>query len=398
MDNERRTPLYVKIQEFFIDQIATGKLKANEKIATEKELMEKFDVSRITVANALSGLAKDGWIYRIPGRGSFVKENTDQLIPSLDSMDQNQQPIVTPIPLSKSTKRVIGLIIPSISDFFAIRLNLGIAEIVNNDDFYLVIILSNDIKGEKLAIKELLRMGVAGLLIFPTDGENYSDEILTLKVEGFPFVLIDRYLPGVETNCIYSDNLLGSKMAVSHLYDLGHREIAICSDSALKTISVNDRISGYMKELELRGEMINPALLLTGFTIDYEKLDPDTPLFRYMRNRLATAYIALNAKLGLHMVRMAKQIGLSIPEDISIMTFDDPSSGYDDNNNYTHIAQSEREMGREAAKMLIELIRQEPKGKGNRYRKIVLDPQLIIGGSTGPLKPLSDSPLGTSKL
>ncbi|UUZ93671.1 GntR family transcriptional regulator [Paenibacillus sp. P25] len=67
-----RKALYIQIQEYFTGLIASGSLKENDKIPSEKELMEQFHVSRITVANALGELAKGGWIYRIPGRGNFV--------------------------------------------------------------------------------------------------------------------------------------------------------------------------------------------------------------------------------------------------------------------------------------------------------------------------------------
>lgn len=79
MQNERK-PLYMQIQQHFKEMILQGKLRENDKIPSEKELMEQFDVSRITVANALMQLAKDGWIYRIPGRGSFVSEGIGELL------------------------------------------------------------------------------------------------------------------------------------------------------------------------------------------------------------------------------------------------------------------------------------------------------------------------------
>lgn len=61
MQTERQ-PLYMQIQQYFKDMIAQEKLKENDRIPSEKELMEQFDVSRITVANALVQLAKEGWI------------------------------------------------------------------------------------------------------------------------------------------------------------------------------------------------------------------------------------------------------------------------------------------------------------------------------------------------
>ncbi|MGO4275998.1 GntR family transcriptional regulator, partial [Paenibacillus sp. TAF58] len=73
---DERQPLYLQIQGYFKQLIQLGDMAENDKFPTEKQLMEQFGVSRMTVSNALTQLAKDGWIYRIPGRGSFVSPET----------------------------------------------------------------------------------------------------------------------------------------------------------------------------------------------------------------------------------------------------------------------------------------------------------------------------------
>ncbi|KKI93442.1 GntR family transcriptional regulator [Bacillus sp. SA1-12] len=383
-----RTPLYLQIQEYYKNQISSKSLLEHEKIPPEREIMEKFNVSRITVANALAELAKEGWIYRIPGKGSFVQEGIHRLTDKNMESDKERKILMDEsiqIPAQNSTKRkMIGLIMPTVNDFFAIRLINGINKILNQSDYYLVIMLTQNSKeSEREAIRELLRMQAVGLLIFPIDAETYNDDILELKVRHFPFVLIDRYLPGVETSYVNSDSVSGAKLAVNHLWDLGHRNIAICSDSSLPTITVEDRIKGYMDVFKEKGEMINPSLILTDFKVDYVNMDNDHPLYRFIASRYASAYITLNAKLGLHIFRMAKQIGLNVPGDISILTFDDPSSGYDEFSVYTHISQSEEEMGQKAAKILMEMLEQKKNNKRLEYKKINLAPKLIVKDTTG---------------
>lgn len=384
-----RLPLYLQIQDYFKEQISSEKLLENDRISTEKEIMEQFNVSRITVANALSGLAKEGWIYRIPGRGSFVKERIHGQIGNQSLFTEPQSmkiptPIVT---VSAPKKRVIGLIMPSIGDYFAIRLLQGITQVVNDSDFQLIIMLTlNSQEREQYAIKESIRMGAEGLLIFPSDGEVYNEEILALKIQGFPFVLVDRYLPGIETNFICSDGSFGAQLAVSHLWELGHRDIAICSDVPMPTVSVEERISGYMKELKARGALINPAHILTDIIFDNMDIQEDHPFFRYIISGLATAYIALNGKQALIISHIVKKLGKRVPEDISIVTFDDPTPGYDHFGTYTHIEQSEERMGRDAANILIELLAD---GKDNRitgYQKAVIKPRIVVCGSTGPVQ------------
>lgn len=392
-----RVPLYSQIQHYIKEKIILNQLKEHDKIPSERELMEQFQVSRITVANALAILAKEGWLYRKPGRGSFVNEGVHELVRSeTGNMQAEMKEPGTLQAAGRSLRaeaqqtprrRMIGLVLPSMNDFFAIRLNRGICRVLNNSDYYVLIALTHNSKEkEEEAIRELIAMGAAGLLIFPIDAETYNDEILALKVRNYPFVLIDRNLPGVETHFVRSDSPAGAKLAVSHLWELGHREIAVCTDSPLSTITVEERISGYMEALKERGAMINPAHILSDLQIDSKRTDESNPLYRYMRSGLVTSYITLNARLGVKLYRLAKQIGLRVPEDVSIMTFDDPSSGYDDFEIFTHIAQSEEEMGMKAAEILLDLLKPALPILPKDYRKVTLRPNLVVRETTGPVR------------
>ncbi|NIK75105.1 GntR family transcriptional regulator of arabinose operon [Paenibacillus castaneae] len=393
MQNDR-LPLYMQIQDYFKEKIISHKLKVNDKIPSEKELMEQFRVSRITVANALVQLAKEGWIDRIPGRGSFVKEvaaevksgMTDSLFASApDERQQGSYMAARERGAGDLQKKTVGVIIPTLVDFFALRLITGINEVLKAEGYHLFISLSNNcIETEKKLILESLANGTSGLIIFPSDAETYNEEIIALKMSHYPFVLIDRNLAGIDTNFVCTDSMNGTKLALNHLWELGHREIAICSDTPLPTITVSDRIAGYMEALMQHGAMINPAMILTDFQVDYSSISEDHPLFRFIRNRMATAYITLNARLGIYISTVAKQIGLKVPDDISILTFDNPSSGYDEFGTFTHISQSETCMGRQAAEILMKLLEEgEPASK---YSKVVLQPELVVRASTGVVK------------
>lgn len=382
MNNDRQ-PLYMQIQEYFKDLILKGELKENDKIPSEKELMEQFNVSRITVANALTHLANDGWIYRIPGRGSFVSNEIGQILSS-QRRDLHAEKSAGGDAASRGSRKMIGLVMPVLVDYFALRLISGINRVIEGSPYHLQIVQTyNSIEREKEAILDLIEQGAAGLIIFPCDAETYNEEILALKLNGYPFVLIDRYFPGVETNIVRSDGLLGGRLAVDYLWDLGHRDIAICSDSPLSTITVEERINGYMEALKQKQAMINPALILTDFTVDYNDVDLDHPLGRFVKNRMASAFITLNGRLGLHIYTICRQLGLKVPEDISILTFDDPSPELDEFGFFSHISQSEGAMGEEAAKILLGLLK-EPSKQDKGYSKVILQPKLIQRRSTGP--------------
>ncbi|SFS99955.1 GntR family transcriptional regulator [Paenibacillus sp. BC26] len=378
-----RIPIYQVIQDFIKNQIQTGIWSPGDKIFTEKELMEKFEVSRITVSNALTGLTKEGWLSRIQGKGSYVHDMALSL--------RNPAPPAAGSSMSApaeqgDSRNVIGLILPNISDFFSMRMNKGISKALKQSGYNFVLMLSENSKDrEAAAIRELLYMGASGLIIFPVDAETYNEEILRLKLERFPLVIIDRYLTGIETHFIGSDGVEASRLAVNHLFELGHRDIAICSDVPLSTTTIEQRLSGYMKALKELGEMINPAMMLTDFYVDYEReeLDEQHPLFRYVKNGLATAYITLNGTMALHLYRIVRHLGLQVPQDISIVTFDNlsPSREFDF---FTYIDQHEEKVGRLAAEQLLELLDDKSKinQQENKYRKLLIEPHLVSSVST----------------
>ncbi|ASS65797.1 MULTISPECIES: GntR family transcriptional regulator [unclassified Paenibacillus] len=384
MSSTDRTPLYQKIQDYIRDLVDSNELKEGERIPTEKELMERFNVSKITVVNALSGLAAEKLITRVPGRGSFVSgRQPEEAAPDAPLL----QPGAAAAPERGAGRRrsgLIGLVMPSIDDYFAIRLIDGVRMALEDKGYRSVILLSGgQVDQEKEAIKTLKEIGAEGLLIFPVDEEQYNEEILAMKFSGFPFVLIDRYLPGVETNYIAADGRMGTSLAVDHLWELGHREIAICSDSPMQTVTVQERLEGYMNELKNKGALINPAHMITGFRVESLKQAETHPLFRYIRNRMATAYITLNGRLAVQIYQMALQAGLRVPEDLSIVSFDDPTSIVEEFSMFTHIRQFEFDMGSRAADKLLEVIGKG--GAGGGYTKTLLEPELVVRQTTsGP--------------
>ncbi|MDO3413368.1 GntR family transcriptional regulator [Saccharibacillus sp. CPCC 101409] len=387
--NQEREPLYIQIQNHFKDRIVSRELVEDDKIPTEKELMDEFGVSRITVVNALVELAKDGWIYRIPGRGTYVKgipesQIAAKVLPVSSAARQEEA-------RNKAKGIRVGLVFPTLEDYFAVRLIRGMTDELQAKGYSLTIMLTNNSKEKEKEIIRELKETMDGLIIFPVDAEVYNEEIIALKMQDYPFVLIDRHLPGVETNVVSSDSGLASKLAVDHLWEQGHRNIAICTDSPMMTVSVDERIQGYFDALKQKGALINPALILNDFEVDVShgirtgtpnsEIDAGHPLYRFIHNRMATAYIALNCSLGVQILSIAKKAGLRVPEDLSIISFDNPTPLFEELSLLTHIDQSEYQMGEEAVKLLLRTI-QRADGETNGFQKIILEPRLVVCKTT----------------
>lgn len=407
MKNESRTPLYAMIKDYIKKQIADGTFSTNDRLPPEVELMKTFNVSRITVTKALTEMADEGMVYRIPGRGTYVSGNPGSS--PADTIYANEprakDPAEDKTAIAESPPEgsgLIGFTIPTLEDYFSTNILNGIKKSLDERGYSLLIQITFDRAKEEQAIRNFIKFGVDGMIIFPVDQETYNEEILALKVNHFPFVLVDRYLPGIDTSYVISNNVLGGKLAVSHLYELGHRNIAICTSTMLPTSSTGDRITGYLNELYERGIKENSGLIIKDIDVSKFESSPgdaskdnllsaesngnNLRLIDVLKHGKATAFIVTDGKTAVYISRVCEHLGLRIPEDISLICFDDPLYTPFNSSFFTHIKQSERSMGYKAGEIMADLLKPDKKENLQEYHKIILDPELVVRKSSGPVR------------
>ena len=379
--------LYLTIQNDIRKDICEGKLKADDRIPSETELVNHYKVSRVTASKALNDLAELGWIYRIQGNGSFVSKEIDKILqtPELQysyrvSQDTLEEEIINKPVIEK---KLLALIIPTILDNYAQELVYGINEEAAKQGYSLIIRLSSGNREiEKDAINEMREIGVHGILIFPVDHSIYNEEILEMKINRFPFVLIDRNLPGVITNYIMCDNITGAKSAMQHLYELGHRKIAFCSDNNMHVRSVADRYSGFKQQARLYN--LPGELVFTEIKLDYSDFTINRDLMECIRNKNATGFFVAESYVCMYINAMIESMGFSVPRDFSLITFDNPMPAWEGMEFFTYINQNSGVAGQEAVKLLCDIINGE-KDSSEYYNKMI-SPKLCIRKSTSESK------------
>ncbi|MET3547535.1 DNA-binding LacI/PurR family transcriptional regulator [Paenibacillus favisporus] len=361
------TPMYKKIENYILEQIRSGNWKPMSRIPSENELSDQFGVSRITVKNALSNLVDRGIVYRMQGKGTFVSEQrAEALFPPLSTE--------AALPSSKT----VGFLLPRLDNRFTANLLSGIEDSLAEEGYHLLFSKTNDSQEcEIQKIREMKQAGVAGLIIYPVEGENYNNEILSLTLNRFPLVLLDRLLKGVETNSVSSNNYEAGQQAVQHLYDLGHRNIGFISTKSEGTSSIEDRLAGYEQALEDRHILIDRSLQMTRLGMDNSDEEVIEMIQQFLQaNPHMTA--ALSSNFSPHVIQAALAMGLRVPEDLSVVFFDDVV--YPDFSIVppTAVVQQERELGREAGKLIVEQIEDDAPG----YKQIKLPTRLIPRRST----------------
>lgn len=179
---------------------------------------------------------------------------------------------------------------------------------------YQVVFGSSDEDPEKLEdlIHTFLSRQVDGMIIVPV---FQSDEFLrSLQDQPVPFVFIDRYLEGLEADSIVTDNYQGAYQLTRHLCDRGHPAVA-----AFATLpglsSVRDRIRGYRAALkDVEGWVINVDFQHSGQGFDH--------LLEEALHKGCRAFFFTNNKLAISSLKYFHQKGLSVPEDVDIVSFD----------------------------------------------------------------------------
>jgi LacI family transcriptional regulator len=214
-----------------------------------------------------------------------------------------------------------------------------------------------------------------GVLLCPATGTS-AQTILHLRQARLPFVLFTRYVDGVEADYVGADNLRGAELATEHLIGLGHQRIAFVGGPASSSAR-RDRLQGYRNVLARHGLPIDPALQLTSSTTRegghhcirtlLERADPPTAVLCY------NDIVAFGVMLGL------QASGHTPGRDVAVIGFDDIAEAGLWQPALTTVAISPRQIGEEAARLLLERIA----APDAATRQIILRPKLIVRQSCG---------------
>ncbi|WP_241230755.1 GntR family transcriptional regulator [Paenibacillus sp. PAMC 26794] len=381
--NSASKPMYEQIFESLRERIQLHQYQVGERVPSEKELCDEFGVSRITTKKALEMLASEQLIVRQPGRGSFVADRADEL--------QERPNKSAPHAAVKDPERklLIGLVMTNFSDMYGTELLYGMEEASREHDCFLVLRRSFGIpEQEEQSIQELLELGVDGLIIFPAQGEYFSDEILKLVVNKFPFVLIDRYLKGIPASSVSTDNVGAAREGTNYLFNLGHRHIAFLTQPPANTTPIEERIEGIIEAHHDQGVLVNRELWLESFLStlpsvfdpQVEVRDVETLVEHLQKYPQITALFAAEYHIALLAEQAADRLGLRIPEDISIICFDSPDAA--EGCCVTHMRQSQFDMGKQAFEMVL----QSMQNNEIAVNRVVLPARLVKGRSTSTVR------------
>lgn len=271
--------------------------------------------------------------------------------------------------------RVIGLIISDIQNPFFTDLVRAVEDVTYSHQYTLLLCNSDENpQKESLYVDVLFTERAAGVIMVPS-----SQECCTPLLDNrIPVVMVDRKIPGLLVDSVVLDNVGGAYQATSHLIGLGHRRIGLAG--APTTVSVMlERREGYEKALREQGVPVDRTLIRSE---DFK----ESGGYRAAQQLLSldprpTAIFAANNLITMGVLQAVHEHNLNIPQDISVVGFDDLPWLSLLQPPLTVISQPIYDIGAEAARLLFRRLNEGVQGQ---VQTIVLHPKLIVRGSTAP--------------
>lgn len=331
---------------------------------TLKEVAKLAEVSITTVSRVLNNPDK------------VNPETRERVRNAMRTLGYHPSRVAQRLRSSVGRSKLLGLIIPDIQNQFYSSIVRGVEDVAYKKD-YAVILCNSDENPtkEKFYLDVLQSESVDGIILPPI--HQYSKVVQGLVEAGVPVVCVDRMLSRESVDTVVVDNRKGGFLAVHHLIERGHRRIGLLTSSS-QFSSFEERQRGYEQALEEAGLSIDNRLVREGdprssedaFRLTHELLKLESP---------PTAIFATNNLHTLGMLEAVNRAGLRIPEEISVVGFDDMPWAKAISPPLTVIRQPGYEMGRRAAELLYQRL-EDPE---REPAKIILEPMLIVRESTG---------------
>jgi len=303
-----------QLRTIILDQIKSGELQPGQKIPSERELSDKYGVSRTTAKTAVLELLNDGLVVRATGKGTFVSDSVDAA--------RLRRPVTGNVAFVLNKAK--GSRVPFIQDAVYSHLSRGLAKELSRGEYHLMYIQVDDEDVAELASFRRLLAKVDGVVIGEARSRTLVDAALAAQV---PVVLASPTVEHCPVDVVEVDNAQLGFEATRYLIENGHRRIAIVRGPD-RVLSARLRFDGYRRALDSAGIEFDEKLSGGGEGWSIEVGENNTAAL-LARNAWTeggdlpfTAVFAANDLLALGAIRHLESIGKAVPDDVSVIGCD----------------------------------------------------------------------------
>ncbi|NPV54351.1 MAG: LacI family DNA-binding transcriptional regulator [Firmicutes bacterium] len=276
---------------------------------------------------------------------------------------------------NKSTQ-TIGLVLPDLRNPFFSEIAWGVENESLKQGYNVLLCNTANSKQKELSYARVLAEKRMDGVVFAASGDN-KEAVQFLTNLQIPMILIDRYIPDMGVDIVMSNNESGCRMAMEYLANLGHREIGMITGNPT-LITIRQRSSAYYDFIKENGLPSNDKWIVFGCESFDDGYNAGLRVLSTI-NR-PTAIIAGSDLIAVGVMSAARELQLRVPQDVSIVGYDDVPLSRLSNPPLTTIRQPISDMGKVAVRLLVQKIR----GTRKKQTSMVLPVELIVRGSTCP--------------
>lgn len=332
-------PKHKTLTEWIKEQITSGNYRPEDKMISENELARMFSISRHTVRQSIGELCNQGWLERVRGSGTYVKKTS-------------------PAPEKRLSKN-IGVITTYLDDYIFPSIIQGMDKVLSKNGYSMTLgITYNSVENEYQILQSFQQKGIDGLIVEGTKSAlpNPNVDIYRqLTGSGIPCVFINGFYPVLDCPYVVTDDKKGGSQAVEYLISHGHTKIGGIFKS--DDMQGHARYAGFAHTLKAHNLPLHEKSVIWYQTEDFEYLfhgDSDKMIISRLRH--CSALVCYNDMVAVKLIEILKRNGLSVPENISVISFDDSHlAGYGETG-LTSLKHPKEALGASAAQLLLNIV------------------------------------------
>ncbi|GAC15312.1 LacI family DNA-binding transcriptional regulator [Aliiglaciecola lipolytica] len=278
--------------------------------------------------------------------------------------------------LASSRSNSVGILVSEINSHFFCNMLTAVELTLRQANKHSIITVGhNDLEQEQEGVDFLIGRNCDALILHV---EALTDDMLRkVNRDNTPIALINRVVPGMEEACISLDNELGGYLGTRHLIESGHTKIAYIAGPTSK-VDANQRLAGHKRALKEAGLKIDQNLFYQGNYLESDGVDGLTELLK--DNKEFTALVCANDWMASGAITCARDMGLDLPKDLSIIGYDNDLLAHLLYPQLTTLHNPIYDMGEMAAKYILNTVYKESNPIKNLF-----GPELITRNSVSPL-------------